>query len=201
MKKLLTLLGAIVMAVSTNAAAITWNSGVLKTPATAGGGWSTANIASGSATGYFWVIDAATYGSLYNVDASKMMANVIDSYATLDTTNKKITIKDSSYKTPTSATTAITYKDDGGYGAGSTAYAAMIFVYTDATSGDQFYIANVGALEFTSSQNKSQTNMAQFIGGGTSGTALGGWQSVPEPTSGLLMILGMAGLSLRRRRT
>lgn len=31
----------------------------------------------------------------------------------------------------------------------------------------------------------------------------GGWytQSVPEPTSGLLMLLGMAGLALRRRRT
>ena len=26
------------------------------------------------------------------------------------------------------------------------------------------------------------------------------WQSVPEPTSGLLMLLGMAGLVLRRRR-
>ena len=28
----------------------------------------------------------------------------------------------------------------------------------------------------------------------------GNWQTVPEPTSGLLMLLGMAGLALRRRR-
>ena len=200
MKKLLTVLGVIAVAISANAAAITWNSGVLKTPASGEGGWSTANITSGSATGYFWVIDAATYGSLYSTDASKMMANVIDAYATLDTANKKVTITDSSYKSPTSATTAITYKDDGGYGAGDTVYAAMIFVYTDSASGDQYYIANVGAFEFTSAQNKSQTNLAQFIGGGTSGTSLGGWQSVPEPTSGLLMLLGMAGLALRRKR-
>jgi len=27
----------------------------------------------------------------------------------------------------------------------------------------------------------------------------GGWVAVPEPTSGLLMLLGMAGLALRRR--
>ena len=30
--------------------------------------------------------------------------------------------------------------------------------------------------------------------------AAGAWAAVPEPTSGLLMLLGMAGLALRRRR-
>ena len=200
MKKIMIALGVVALAASVNAAAITWNSGVLKQPASSEGGWGTANIASGSATGYFWVIDAATYASLYNADAATMQANVIASYATVDTTAGTISAK-SGYSTPTSATTAITYKDDGGYGAGDTAYAAMIFVYTDGTSGDQFYIANVGAFEFTSAQNKSQTNMAQFIGGGTSGTSLGGWQSVPEPTSGLLLLLGMAGLALKRKRS
>ena len=35
----------------------------------------------------------------------------------------------------------------------------------------------------------------------SSGYSTAGWyQSVPEPTSGLLMLLGMAGLALRRRR-
>ena len=35
----------------------------------------------------------------------------------------------------------------------------------------------------------------------SSGYQGAGWyQSVPEPTSGLLMLLGMAGLALRRRR-
>ena len=40
--------------------------------------------------------------------------------------------------------------------------------------------------------------------GGLAGTetagAKGAWQAVPEPTSGLLMLLGFAGLALRRRR-
>ena len=31
-------------------------------------------------------------------------------------------------------------------------------------------------------------------------TSTGSWSAVPEPTSGLLMLLGMAGLALRRRR-
>ena len=30
--------------------------------------------------------------------------------------------------------------------------------------------------------------------------ATGSWEAVPEPTSGLLMLLGLAGLALRRRR-
>ena len=31
------------------------------------------------------------------------------------------------------------------------------------------------------------------------GTTSSGWQSVPEPTSGLLLLLGMAGLALKRK--
>ena len=34
----------------------------------------------------------------------------------------------------------------------------------------------------------------------TAASAANGWAAVPEPTSGLLMLLGMAGLALRRRR-
>ena len=34
----------------------------------------------------------------------------------------------------------------------------------------------------------------------TATTTAGAWQSVPEPTSGLLLLLGMAGLALRRKQ-
>ncbi|MBQ9366352.1 MAG: PEP-CTERM sorting domain-containing protein [Victivallales bacterium] len=41
-----------------------------------------------------------------------------------------------------------------------------------------------------------------FAGGwtGFSTANAGAWQSVPEPTSGLLMLLGIAGLALKRKR-
>ena len=46
----------------------------------------------------------------------------------------------------------------------------------------------------------SQTATVAFSNMGTSTQATGNWSAVPEPTSGLLMLLGMAGLALCRRR-
>ena len=46
----------------------------------------------------------------------------------------------------------------------------------------------------------SSTTTVGFANMATATQASGNWQTVPEPTSGLLMLLGMAGLALRRRR-
>ena len=51
-----------------------------------------------------------------------------------------------------------------------------------------------GAAAATSTTTVGFANMA------TATQNASNWQSVPEPTSGLLMLLGMAGLALRRRR-
>ena len=195
MKKLMIAIATIAMAVGVQAATITWGSGVFKTPADANGGWGTANVASGSVKGYLWSVTEAAYTAMYSADVGTMMSNVLGEYATV--TDGKITgVKDDSIA-PLANTTAITLRDTVTYNAGDTAYAVLLYTYTDA-SGNDFYIANVGEWEFGSSASKTMPNMAINLGG--TGTALGGWQSVPEPTSGLLMLLGMAGLALRRKR-
>ena len=62
-------------------------------------------------------------------------------------------------------------------------------------------ILGTGATKYAFSANSSvEATMADMSGFDKS---YGGWVStaaVPEPTSGLLMLLGMAGLALRRRR-
>ena len=92
---------------------------------------------------------------------------------------------------------------------------------TDATTGDKFYIHAIMKVDgkdyemdlfksspfaLTATNNGSSETFTWAAGtyGGLAGTATAGtagaWSAVPEPTSGLLMLLGMAGLALRRRR-
>ena len=59
-----------------------------------------------------------------------------------------------------------------------------------------YYIANKAAASInTAGTNATVTNLAKPSG-------VTGWTSasVPEPTSGLLMLVGLAGLALRRKR-
>ena len=60
----------------------------------------------------------------------------------------------------------------------------FIMTATDEVSG----IEKIGGGDFDGSHGAFETN-----GGGS-------WSSVPEPTSGLLMLLGVAGLALKRKR-
>lgn len=44
------------------------------------------------------------------------------------------------------------------------------------------------------------STFVQYFVEANKGSATGDWQSVPEPTSGLLLLLGVAGLALKRKR-
>lgn len=46
----------------------------------------------------------------------------------------------------------------------------------------------------------SMTNSSKLEFNAADGYSNAGWYAVPEPTSGLLMLLGMAGLALKRKR-
>lgn len=86
------------------------------------------------------------------------------------------------------------------YGVGDTAYGAIILTY-DVGEGITHYIANAAAYTFKSDADVEIAEMDTFIGGesGTMSTVTG-WTAVPEPSSGIMMLIGMAGLALRRRK-
>lgn len=66
--------------------------------------------------------------------------------------------------------------------------------YTFDSSISDPQVIKLGAAQATGTTTVGFANMA------TATQAAGNWQSVPEPTSGLLMLLGMAGLALKRKR-
>jgi len=85
---------------------------------------------------------------------------------------------------------------------------------TDATTGDKFYIhavMNVDGKDYEmdiakdnpfalTAVNNTGTDTFTWAAGNYGGAMWSEVAPVPEPTSGLLMLLGMAGLALRRRR-
>ena len=192
MKKLMIALAVAAVAAIGNAASVNWGAGTVTEP-----GGATANK---SVTGYLFVLTAdqysalnTAYGSATGSSAGEKMANTVwnaygdkldSAYATGTTTKKGL----------------LTLTDDSkSYGAGDAAYAALIYTYG---SGDDLkYIGNIGTVTLEGAMDAEGTDMAvNLFGSTTAGSTAWTAAAVPEPTSGLLMLLGMAGLALRRRR-
>ena len=185
MKKLVIALAVAAMAVIGNAASVNWLSGTVLEPGGA--------VANKSVTAYLWVIDAATYDTLSGNATGTAMSDAV--YAAYGSN------LGSAYtsKTTSKKGAADLIDDSKSYGAGDSAYGVILYTY--GTGDEMQYMGNVGKITFESAMDMESAKMSEFLLGNTSAAAPA-WSTaaVPEPTSGLLMLLGMAGLALRRRR-
>ena len=187
MKKLMIALVATASAVVANAASIQWGTSAdLSNPdgSPADG--------SGYVTMYLFSIDATTYGTLTAGGESGVSAKVWETYGNYLSSATDSYVDDGMGQ--------IMILDPGTYGVGDSAYAATLLVY-DEGAGATHSIGNAATYTFAADISDEVIELDTFIGGsaGSMSTAVG-WTPVPEPTSGLLMLLGMAGLALRRRR-
>lgn len=205
MKKLMITACAIAFAAVSQAATINWGSGYLKAPTSAtdgtAGGSLLGSVAKSSwtATLYIYSDAAGTTQVAYdtvtmNVDASKgktfvQGATDKDANGTIATT----------YATPAGIKVTGARWDDLDL---NTTYYAKVVV--EGTTAD--YTAKKTSDLFTFTTKESPTTAVDV---GSSNAAKwptsytgGAWTvtAVPEPTSGLLLLLGVAGLALKRKR-
>ena len=188
MKKLLMVVAVGLVAISANAASFTWKaaSGRLFD----GQGSETANRYAG--TGYLFNADTVSQAAL--IAAFNSETGVA---ATLESALSIGTFSAGRVSTPVAFS--------GGPDANFTAYFAVFG--TDASGNDAIYISDTATGNYTAVGTGDvvfgQQNSYSSVGfmDASAGYSTAGWYTaVPEPTSGLLMLLGMAGLALKRKR-
>ena len=183
MKKLIVVAVAVALAAMSQAAQVTWTASAI--------------AQSGESTSYYaMIVDAA--GITGATSASVVEAIIKDTF-----TGTVIYEGDATYNA-SKAQVAVAFAKktvmNGSYGSGSEVeYMTILF---DAATPDaaKNYMVTSGDTPVTAHfSDASLLAVPQGSQAGKTWTAVPG-SSVPEPTSGLLMLLGVAGLALRRRR-
>ena len=195
MKKMLIGAAVVCATVASQAASIKWSSGSIVLPGE-GGVLSSDRLTNSSGFSlkmYAW--ESLTASTLaYNAgDMFKWYQNGASGTAFAGTTTINGTVNMSASATTATAIGTIVPEANP-----TTVYGAVLFVLEDETTGAaKWYMENSGSKE-SAAAVQTLNNLASKVGGTGDATK---WSPVPEPTSGLLMLLGMAGLALRRKRT
>ena len=187
MKKLMIALAAVAVAAVVQAASINW--------AVTANTWYLSNGTSKAPAGTaVYLINAANWSTIEAAiqgGATSFTTSDTGILAVGATSNAKGAV--SGTATSTALTAGTSYD-----------FAYLVFDTTDASDTKYFASATINraAYDPTDPVYSETTSITFMAAQYTTSTLSGGWQSaaVPEPTSGLLMLLGMAGLALRRKR-
>lgn len=180
MKKIIIAAAIVCAAVFAEGAAVDWTaSGILDAAATAAAG---KNTAGSGWLGY--MILASDYATV----SADLAAGKTDSLLAKAVGPQKATTSKGQFTAGTAS---------GSVAAGEQTFYLVVLNATTPSAATGFYSATA-----TATVDASLDTLVAF-GSQTAGTkAAANWQTVaaPEPTSGLLLLFGVAGLALRRRR-
>ncbi len=195
MKKLIIALGAVAVAATLNAAAVSWSTGLIKAPASAEG------TAIGS-TVFGNVVNSSWTATIYFYSDSACSTLVKTDTATVTigaTTSTRTASTGATYSAMTGlGKNAVTYSD---LEYSTTYYYKIMLEGTTADYTASITSANAGSFTTGANATASATAAGSKISGWTTQSYDSVVAAVPEPTSGLLLLLGMAGLALKRKRT
>ena len=154
--------------------------------------------------GYLFVMGIGTEGAVAQAAADwAMLTSAEDIWGAFDASANTLTVNGHTYngeKVQFDSSEAL-FWSDGSANKGDNVYAAIVLTSQDLVTGDDIYSANTFHDVMGESGLQSALSGAaslQWVDG-VAGEATT-WQSVPEPTSGLLLLLGVAGLALKRKR-
>ena len=185
MKKIMIALGVVALAAMTQAASVKWNSGTVKAANKADGTAGTANAT--SYTAYLYTFDTlAAYNAAVATDVATLYSTYVGKVAATAT---------ASAKPNGQANITQSGLPDGSSTDPVTVYGMVLYVDT-ATAATYDGVDAFVKVGFATDSFQDTTGLT--FGG--MGTQQANWTAVPEPTSGLMLLLGMAGLALKRKR-
>lgn len=188
MKKLMIMLGAVVCAIGVQAATVSWNlTGV--------------NDGGSGVNGYAYVF--CNKGAYATPDALKTELAKYTTAAAMKTflDANSLTALNSVVSGGAVTVSGVDLATSGlPEGTSGTRIFAVVFNSATITDDSSYYVTTTSGgvkTPMASTSNNANFSIASQASA-TSGS--GAWSAVPEPTSGLLLLLGMAGLALKRKR-
>ena len=191
MKKLMIALAAVAVGIAANAASFTWTtSGRIYD----GSGNSGSDYYAKGQTAYLMFVSTISQADLvesFNTSSATAMSTVTGGKATSATVNSEgkveVTTPFSSSVTESQTAYYVIFANDKMYVSGTTS------APYNSLDPDE-----VGAINFS-----AETSLSRATLDAANGYSTAGWyqaSAVPEPTSGILLLLGVAGLALKRKR-
>ena len=197
MKKLMIAAALVAAASFANAAVVIWDAGAVKDSTGADVG------SAGVIKEYLWEVSAADYATLSAMDSATLSQTIGTAFKDgkmADLGLEKLTADGSAENGWTKRGGAsLGVEGTIDHAANTTAYGLILF---QDTAAEDMYMVNVASKLVEGAADVTVADLMTYRGGIDGGTATA-WAKagdVPEPTSAMLLLLGVAGLALRRRR-